>query len=85
MTRVIEWAEWRVRRAGLAGKTARLSERRAPGHGNPTTRTRDPEDVAVITRMVTVEVARRRADGRLIKLGEREYELRVRTTVPPPS
>jgi len=35
--------------------------------------------------MVTVEVARRRADGRLIKLGEREYELRVRTTVPPPS
>jgi hypothetical protein len=34
--------------------------------------------------MVVREVARRRAEGRLVRLGEREYELHVRTGAVPP-
>ena len=39
----------------------------------------------MITRMALLEVARRRDEGRLVRLGSREYELHPRCVVPPQS
>ena len=41
-------------------------------------RPRTSGDRAMITRMALVEVARRRAEGRLVRIGPREYELHLR-------
>ena len=43
-------------------------------------RPRTDDDRAMIRRMAMLEVARRVAEGRLVRLGPREYELHPRTT-----
>lgn len=84
MTRVVEWTDWRCRRAAMAWSAARQSRRHEALPGRASGRRRDSADSAIITRMVVREVARRRAEGRLVRLGEREYELHVRTGAVPP-
>jgi hypothetical protein len=44
---------------------------------------RTDDDRALIARMALVEVERRIADGRLVRLGPREYEMRPRAVAPP--
>lgn len=78
MTRTLEWNEWRERRRTLVRAVAE-----APGHSPVAARgrgrrTRTDEDEAMITRMVVAAVEQRRAEGRLVRIGEREYELRLR-------
>lgn len=41
-------------------------------------RPRTSEDRAIIRRMALVELARRSREGRLVRIGPREYELRPR-------
>lgn len=41
-------------------------------------RPRTRGDRAIITRMALVEVARRKAEGRLVRIGPREYEVHLR-------
>lgn len=81
MTRVVDWHEWRTRPAALAGAAARHAERRGPHRSGG--RRRDEADVAIITHMVHVEVERRLAEGRLVRLGPREYELHPRMATAP--
>lgn len=68
----------------MAGSTARLSMHREALFDSSAGRRRDPADSAIITRMVVREVERRHAEGRLVRLGEREYELVVRAAGTPP-
>lgn len=77
MSRTVEWTEWRARRRTMR-EFARLSERLAQSRRAGSRRVRTPEDVAIITRMALVEVARRKAEGRLVRVGPREYELHLR-------
>ena len=44
----------------------------------PRLRPRTEDDRAIIRRMALIEVSARRAGGRLVRLGPREYELRPR-------
>lgn len=46
-------------------------------------RPRTDGDRAMILRMALLEVRARRAEGRLVRLGPREYEMWPRTAVPP--
>jgi len=67
----------------MAREAAVLSQRlSANKRSGLSSRIRTPEDIAIITRMAILDVERRRAEGRLVRLGPREYELRPRTTAP---
>jgi len=58
--------------------TAYLAERLTAARHAGSSRTRSPEDVEMLTRMALVEIARRKAEGRLIQIGPREYEVHLR-------
>lgn len=60
------------------GAQARVSERAGGRRCDAGARVRDEDDEALITRMALVEVERRRDEGRLVRLGRREYELHPR-------
>jgi hypothetical protein len=77
MTRVVDWSEGRPATQGAMRAAAALSERLAASKRAGSTRLRSPEDVAIITRMALVEIARRAREGRLVRIGPREYELRI--------
>ena len=78
MSRTVEWAEWKSRRRESMRQAAQLSERLAASRRTGSTRARSQEDVAMLTRMMRVEINRRVAEGRLVRLGPREYELHLR-------
>lgn len=79
MSRVIDWEQWRAHRKALSGSAAGVSERlAASGARRGSARERDPQDAAIITRMTRIEIERREAEGRLVRLGPREYELHPR-------
>lgn len=68
-----------MHRRALSGSAAGVSERLAEsGTRRGSARERDPRDAAIITRMTRLEVERREAEGRLVRLGPREYELHPR-------
>ena len=77
MSRTVDWIEWKSRRREGMRQSAQLSERLAASRRAGSTRTRSPEDVAMLTRMMLVEIDRRIVEGRLVRLGPREYELHV--------
>lgn len=76
MSRTADWAEWRARPFD-GREAARLSQRLSIARRAGSSRTRSAEDVAIITRMMLVEIDRRISEGRLVRLGPREYVLRV--------
>jgi hypothetical protein len=79
VSRVIDWEQWKTHRRALSGSAAAVSERLAAGGASRgSTRERDPQDAAIITRMIRFEIERREAEGRLVRLGPREYELHPR-------
>lgn len=82
MTRIVDWSQGRTRQPGATRNAAILAERLGAAKRQGSARVRSPEDIAIITRMALVELARRRDEGRLVRLGRREYELHPRT-VPP--
>jgi len=85
VTRTVDWTHGRtLGTRGIRG-TARLSARLAQARRNGSSRVRTPEDRAIITRMARVEIERRVAEGRLVRIGPREYEFHPRTAAPPPA
>lgn len=78
MSRTVQWADWKERGVGAVRDSARLSERLAQSRRAGSARVRAPEDVEIITRMMRIEIGRRLTEGRLVKLGPREYELHPR-------
>jgi len=79
MSRTVEWSVWQSRRLETARSSARLAERLSDSRRTGSARTRNDDDVAIITRMMRVELDRRQAEGRLVRLGPRAYELHPRT------
>lgn len=78
MNRIIEWVAWKTRHQENVHDAACLAERLSRSRRAGSIRTRSPEDVEMITRMALVEVARRKAEGRLVRIGPCEYELHLR-------
>ncbi len=78
MSRTVDWVDWKSRRSESMRDTAYLAERLTAARHAGSSRTRTPEDVEMLTRMALVEIARRKTEGRLIRIGPREYELRLR-------
>lgn len=78
MSRTVEWSQWQARRKDAVGAQARVSERLGGRWRDTSAPARNEDDIAVITRMTVLEVERRRDEGRLVRLGPREYELRTR-------
>ena len=78
MNRTVEWAQWKTRRQEHMRDAARLAERLSVSRRAGSNRKRSPEDAEMLTRMALVEVARRKAEGRLVRVGPREYELHLR-------
>jgi hypothetical protein len=77
VSRTADWTTWTTRRRdvrSLAVLAGRLTDARRAGSA----KTRTAGDAAIITRMAHVEIARRFAEGRLVRLGPREYELHPR-------
>lgn len=60
---------------GSVRALATLADRRKRVRRRP----RTADDRALIARMALLEVERRRAEGRLVRLGPREYELHPRS------
>jgi len=78
MNRTVEWAAWRSRRQENMRESARLAERLSASRRTGSARTRSAEDAEMLTRMALVEVARRKDEGRLVRIGPREYEMHLR-------
>jgi hypothetical protein len=78
MNRVVELDQPRSR-AGSMRETARLAQALSVARRSGSSRQRTEADRAIITRMMLVEIARRRDEGRLVQIGPREYELHPRT------
>jgi hypothetical protein len=85
MRRTVEWEQWQTRRRSLAGDAARRADRLTAARRTGGGRVRDPEDVTMLTRAMQAALKRRVAEGRLVRLGPREYELRLRGTLTSPS
>ena len=79
MNRTIDWDDWRLRRRADMQESVRLAEGLSRSRRGGSSRIRTQDDVAIITRMMRVELDRRSAEGRLVRLGPREYELHLRT------
>jgi len=78
MNRAVDWCDWQTRRLEGARGQARLAGRLSDSRRVGSSRTRGSDDAAIITRMMRVELDRRLAQGRLVPLGPREYELHPR-------
>jgi len=79
VNRTIDWDDWRLRRRADMQESVRLAEGLSRSRRGGSSRIRTQDDVAIITRMMRVELDRRSAEGRLVRLGPREYELHLRT------
>ncbi len=78
MNRTVEWTMWKTRRKENMHDAARLAARLSQSRSAGSIRTRSAEDAEMLTRMALVEVTRRKAEGRLVRIGPREYELHLR-------
>ncbi len=79
MSRTVEWGAWRSGRTAGTRELVRLSEDLSRSRRAGSKRTRSADDVAIIDRMMDIELRRRRATGRLVRCGPREYELHPAT------
>lgn len=78
MNRTVEWDQWKARRQERMRDAARLAEALSQSRRAGSSRKRSPEEAEMLTRMALVECARREAEGRLVRIGPREYELHPR-------
>ena len=78
MNRTIDWDDWRLRRSAGMQESVRLTEGLSRSRRGGSSRIRAQDDVAIITRMMRIELDRRISEGRLVRLGPRQYELHVR-------
>lgn len=83
--RTADWTGGRIRPKHGGRETAQLAQRLCAARRMGASRTRSAADKAIITRMALLEIARRRDEGRLVRLGPREYELHPRTAVQQPA
>lgn len=77
MNRTVDWSSERARRSHSIRGSALLSQRLSAAKRAGSTRTRSSEDAAMLTRMALAEIACRAQEGRLVRIGEREYVLRL--------
>jgi hypothetical protein len=77
VSRTVDWSGGRVRQLHSIRGAASLSQRLSAARRAGSSRTRSPEDAAMLTRMARAEIRRRREQGRLVRVGEREYVLRL--------
>jgi hypothetical protein len=70
MKREFTLDEWRERRSG-AGVSAHVNRGRRPRRG----RRRDPEERAAIIRGTRALMRSRQSEGRIVRIGEREYQI----------
>lgn len=74
--RTIEWAEWQSARRALSGAAAAVARADRPVSRRP----RTPEEREMIVRGTVALMRRREREGRLVRTGPREYELRPSVT-----
>jgi hypothetical protein len=79
MTREIDWEDWKRYRRSLVATEGAHAERlararRAGGGAKPS----DPESDRLLAQWIRDEWARRKAEGRIVQIGPREYELHPR-------
>lgn len=73
MNRVVDFDEWRAsRRANV-----RLLAQHANRPRSPRTKPRDPVESRLLLRSALESMRKREAEGRLVKIGPRMYELRT--------
>ena len=75
--REFDYDEWLARPRASARLIAELAEREAPRRRKP----RDPLQTALLARMAVSKMRRREAEGRLVRIGPRTYELRTTAEV----
>jgi hypothetical protein len=75
---MVDWSGGRVPQQHSVRGVALLSQRLSAARRAGSSRTRSTEDAAMLTRMARAEITRRSEQGRLVRIGPREYELRVR-------
>jgi hypothetical protein len=76
--RTIEWAEWQSVRRAMSGAAVAIAVAQAdrPMSHRP----RTPEEREMIIRGTVALMRRREREGRLVRTGSREYELRPAVT-----
>lgn len=73
MNRTVDIAEWRASRPS----SARLMAEVAEGEHRQRAKPRDPDEAVLLVRSAVAAAARREEEGRLVRWGPRNYELRV--------
>jgi len=77
MNRVVDLDEWRANRHD----NVRLLAQHANQPRSPRRKPRDPVESRLLLRSALESIRRREAEGRLVKLGPRMYELRTAAEV----
>jgi hypothetical protein len=73
MTRIVDLDAWRESRGGRT----RLLAQQANGPRSPREKARDPVEGRLLMRSALESIRRREAEGRLVRVGPRTYELRT--------
>lgn len=72
MSRTVDLLQWRASQPSPARLMAEIAECNQRYRRKP----RDPDEAVLLIRSAVNAVARREAEGRLVRLGPRHYELR---------
>jgi len=76
--RTIELTEWQSARRAMSGAAVAVARADRP----TTHRPRTPEEREMLIRGTVALIRRREREGRLVRVGPREYELRSAVTIP---
>ena len=74
--RTIEWTHWQITRRAMSGAIVAVAQADRLTHHRP----RTPEERQMIIRGTVALMQRRVREGRLVRIGPHEYELRNAVT-----